>query len=160
MIDSNAVKKANLIANKARKSISKFCYEECKSYCCRKGYLVLTEKEIKLVTHGRQKELEKTPILKKLDNGKYSLFFGGKDEPCPALKNFKCTIHKSKNRSSTCKNFPLFVEGKYIRLSPRCLAVKQDKLYPFVRQLIKLGYKQQEAESNADILYDVAFEKK
>lgn len=160
MIDSIAAKKANSIANKARKSIGRFCYEECKSYCCRKGYLVLTEKEIKLVTHGRQKELEKTPILKKLDNGKYSLFLGGKDEPCPALKDFECTIHKSKLRSDTCKNFPLFVEGEYIRLSPRCLAVKQNKLYPFVRQLIKLGYKLQEAESNADTLYDVVFKKK
>ncbi|MFQ5474254.1 MAG: hypothetical protein ACE5DM_00290 [Candidatus Nanoarchaeia archaeon] len=37
------------IADRARESISQYCIEECKAYCCRKGYLLLTPEEKALV---------------------------------------------------------------------------------------------------------------
>ncbi len=46
---------AEQIAEKARKSISKFCYEECNAYCCRKGYLILNKDEVDVVTQGKKK---------------------------------------------------------------------------------------------------------
>ncbi|MFH1440176.1 MAG: YkgJ family cysteine cluster protein [Candidatus Woesearchaeota archaeon] len=151
MIDSDLMKKAQAIANKARKSISKFCSEECNAYCCRKGYLVLTKKEMSKTTQGKQIELEKKQILKMLSNGSYSLFMGGTNEPCPALKEFKCIIHKSKNRSNACRNFPIFIDGGYIKLSPRCLAVKHGLMYPYIKQWISLGFKILESDIYADI---------
>ena len=41
------------ILDEARSSISKFCIEECKAYCCRKGHLTLTAKETDLITQNK-----------------------------------------------------------------------------------------------------------
>jgi hypothetical protein len=140
-MDELSLKKANKIANKARKSISKFCFEECHAYCCRKGYIILTKYEVNKVTQNRKKELEKLDILKKLENGNYSLNMGKNEYPCPSLQGYKCLVHKSKKRSKTCGDFPIFIEEKYIKLSPRCLAVKENRLYPFISQWMQLGFK-------------------
>lgn len=134
------MEKAEMIARKARKSISRYCYEECNAYCCRKGFLVLNGREINKVTQGRRNELIKLGILKMLPKGSYSLYMGRYDTPCPSLKENKCTIHKSKNRPETCGKFPLYLEGKEIRLAMRCPAVKEGKLYPYVVALIRMGY--------------------
>jgi len=58
------------IAKKARKSISKFCSEECRSYCCRKGYLVLTPSQADLVTQKKKKEYEDKKLLKGIKEGR------------------------------------------------------------------------------------------
>jgi Fe-S-cluster containining protein len=145
---------AEKIADKARNSISKYCIEECKAYCCRKGYLVLKPEEVDRVTQGRAKELEEKKILKKLADGKYSLYMGNYDCPCPSLKDFKCTIHKTKPK--TCSDFPLFFHGNNLRLSPRCPAVKNNLMYPYIKRLIAIGYKTVEEDPIADIeLYNV-----
>jgi Fe-S-cluster containining protein len=128
---------AEKIAEKARKSLSKFCIEECKSYCCRKGYLVLNNDEVDIVTQGRKIELEEKKILRKINEEKYSLFI----EPCPSFKDDKCLIHGNKKRPKNCKDYPLFIEGTNVKLSPRCPAVKMGLLYPYTMQLVRLGYK-------------------
>ena len=78
-----------------------------------------------------------TQILKKIDSNKFSL---NMNSGCPMLKDFKCTIHKNKNRPEACKQFPIFIEGKTIRLSQRCPAVKEGLLYPFIKKMISQGY--------------------
>lgn len=141
---------AEKIAEKARKSISKFCIEECKAYCCRKGYLILNTNEVEEVTQGRKDELEDKKILKIIKDGRYSLYMGNYDAPCPSFKDFKCIIYNSKNRPKTCRDFPLFIDGKNVFLSPRCLAVKNGLLYPYMMQLSMLGYKILKSDAFAD----------
>ncbi|MDP3918397.1 MAG: YkgJ family cysteine cluster protein [Nanoarchaeota archaeon] len=122
------------IANKARNSLKDYCFLECNAYCCRKGYLVLNKKEyLKL---DKQKDYK---ILEKWDPTKISFtFFLGSG--CPALcPDFKCKIHKSINRPSPCKEFPIFIKGNNVILSGRCLAVRQGKFYPYINQWTKLG---------------------
>lgn len=133
--------KAEKIADDARNSISSYCSEECKAYCCRNGYLVLKEDEVDTVTQGRRKELIEKKLLKKIKGGKYSLFLGKHGVYCPSLKDFKCMIHDSPHRSKTCADFPVFLIKNKLRLSPRCLAVKENKLYLYVKQLLALGYR-------------------
>ncbi len=132
---------AEKIADEARKAISKYCYEECKAYCCRKGYLILTLEETDLFS--RYSADFKKEELKKLENGDYSLNLQMNGFGCPMLgKDFKCTIHKEEKRPHTCKQFPLFVdeENKILRLSSRCLAVREGKLYPYIAQIKSMGY--------------------
>jgi len=131
---------AEEIAEEARDAISPFCVEECKAYCCRKGYLVMTPEEATLVSGGRVKELTQKKVLKLLPYGKYSLFLGN-PEGCPSLDGSKCKIHKDPLRPNTCKSFPIFIEGNKVKLSQRCLAVKQEKLYPYIAEMVKAGYK-------------------
>lgn len=133
---------AEKIADEARDSISRFCSEECRAFCCRKCYLVLEEDEVDVVTQGRRDELESGGLLRRLDSGRYSLNMGTSDMPCPSLdvKTFRCRIHDHPKRPSTCRNFPLFIDGKNVMLSPRCLAVRLGMLYPFVARLKMMGY--------------------
>jgi Fe-S-cluster containining protein len=141
---------AEKIAQKARKSISKFCSEECKAYCCRKGYLVLDKKETKLILDTILKDSKDMNIIKNISKDKYSLFLGDEEKPCPGLFNFKCTIHKKRNRPLACKQYPIFINGKKISISHRCLAVKQGLFYGFIKQWKRLGYKVEETNSYCD----------
>lgn len=155
-MDNETLKKAQRIANKARKSISDYCMNECGSFCCRKGFIVITPREINKVTKKRTDELLKKEILKKLSNGNYSLYMGNYDTPCPCFIDGKCSIHKSSLRPKVCGEFPLFVQDGYVRASPRCPAVKEGKLYPYIRQLIDLGFKIMESDPYGEIdLYKV-----
>jgi Fe-S-cluster containining protein len=129
------------VLQKARKSISIFCAQECKSYCCRKGYLVLSGKEIDIVTQNRRAELEKKKLLSSLDNGKRSLYMGNYENPCPSLLDCKCIIHKKKHRPKACKEFPIILKDNTIFFSTRCLAVKQNFFYALISRLKHLGYK-------------------
>ncbi len=129
---------AEEIAERARRSISAFCIEECKAYCCRKSYLVLTAEERDLVAQGMGKELEDKKIVKKIKGEEYFLNLRN---GCPSLKNNLCVIHNHPKRSTTCKQFPIFLKNKNIRLSPGCLAVKRDLFYPYVHEFLKIGYK-------------------
>ena len=124
---------AESIADRARKSISTFCFEECKSYCCRKGYLPLNESEIKLVLGD---ELDN---LKKHSNGDLSLEFGA--HGCPRLNDFKCTIHNDPKRPKVCRDYPIFVNGNTVRISSKCLAVRQNLLYPFIKEFMHRGFR-------------------
>lgn len=152
-------KEALRIANKARNSLGKYCIEECKAFCCRNGYLVFGEESVKIISQDKIKELEKKGILKKLKNGKYSLFLGNFEVPCPSLniKDYTCKIHKNKNRPNACQDFPLFIEGKTIKLSPRCPAIKENKLYPYLKKLIMKGYKIEEYECIPELsIFDIS----
>lgn len=150
---------AEAIAEKARKSISRFCIEECKSYCCRKGYLILDNSNIDLVVQGRKQELLDRKILIKKEIN-YSLYLGDYEIPCPSLgKDFKCLIHKKPERPSACKQFPLFIEGNKLRLSPRCPAVKADMLYPYIARLLKMGYRLEEANPFSDFDVNIKLDK-
>jgi len=144
---------AEKIAEKARKSISKFCMEECKSYCCRKGYLVLASSEVDAVTQNTAEKLKENGILAKISKNKYSLYLGNYDNPCPSLREFKCIIHRSKNRPLACRQFPIFVEGETVKFSNRCLAVKQGLFYPYIKKLKAMNYKIIES----DPFYDSGF---
>lgn len=151
---------AETIARKARKSISRFCIEECRSYCCRKGYLVLTKKETELITQNQINKYEKQGALKKLNENAYSLCLSKLENGCPRLENFKCTIHQRKNRPAACKEFPLFIQGKKITLSQRCPAVRNNLFYPYIHQLIKIGYKVSPANAYSDFEINPALIKK
>lgn len=128
---------AEQIADKARRSISKYCYEECKAFCCRNGYLVLTRREVNKVTQGKKEEMLRDGLLKELKDGKFSQNMG--EGGCQSLEDFKCQIHKSKFKPKACHEFPIFIRGKTVMLSTRCPAVKEGKLYPYVRQLAAMG---------------------
>jgi Fe-S-cluster containining protein len=125
------------VAEEARKSISKFCIEECKAYCCRKGYLAITLKEADLITDGKTKESELKGNIIRKDEGSYVLDLG---QTCPRLKNFKCGIHKKIGRPTVCKDFPIFIEGKSIRLSDGCPAVEKKLFYAYEQQFLDMGY--------------------
>ena len=138
---------AEAIAKKARKSIWKFCSEECGAYCCRKGYLTMTERELSLFAGKRKAELLEKGALKQIPDGKYSFFLGSKEIECPHLKDLKCLIHAKHRRPNACKDFPIFIDkkSKTVKFSTRCPAVKANLFYPLVHQLKKLGWKVEES---------------
>ncbi len=133
---------AEAIAEKARKKIGKFCFEECGAYCCRKGYIVLSDSELALIK-GKEEV-----IVKMLEDGRKSMYLGNS---CPSLgKNFKCKIHKNPFRPLACKNFPIYVQENRVMLCGRCLAVREGKLYPFIKQWLALGYKVYQSSDHED----------
>ena len=167
---------AEKIAEQARNSISSICINDCKAYCCRKGFLVLNEAEKDVVTQNRAPELEQKAVLTKIGDGKYSLNLAGighqmsipgvskpgassqgtsspeasTEESCPSLKDNKCTIYTHAKRPLACAQFPIFIHSDTIRMSPRCLAVKMNVFYPYEKQWIKLGFKLDKGDSLFD----------
>ena len=133
--------KALTITVEARNSISSFCFEECHAYCCRKGYLPLNGKELKAVTKGNLPESKEQ--VKKMGEDKYSLYMGQSDKPCPSLSEWKCSIYKDNNRPKVCAEYPIFLDQKKkeVKLSPRCLAVREGKFYGYEAEMLALGYK-------------------
>lgn len=124
----------NSFLDDARKSIGEFCMNECNAYCCRKGYLVLSEREVKLMIKDFSH-----PGLKKLEDGTYSFDL---KTGCPQLSGSKCLVHKDPGRSPTCSKFPIFLrENKKVHFSSRCPAVKGNKFYGVIAELIQDGYK-------------------
>lgn len=141
MKNTNIIVKAEKIAALARKSLSKFCSEECRSYCCRKGYLVLNKNELELVSQGKKNELINQGSLRKTNDGRYSLFIGDSSQPCPSLSGLKCLVHGHKHRPQCCRDYPLFIEGNTVRLASRCPAVSLSMLYPYTKRLQQLGFR-------------------
>lgn len=138
-------------AEQARKSISSYCYSECKSYCCRKGYLILSKSQVNTVTQGKARKLEEKGLLNNLKDGKYSMYMGDYSYPCQSLGNdFKCTIHKKRLRPKACRDFPIFVDGNRVMLSYRCPAVKEGKFYPFIRKWKLESYSVIESDALSD----------
>jgi hypothetical protein len=119
------------LAISARKSISSYCYNECLAYCCRRGYLLLSEKEVNLL------KIDIT-TLKILPVDKRYIF--NLSTGCPNLKKYKCIIHTNPDRPKTCKEFPLFISEKTIIITEDCPAVKDNMLYPFLAEFKKMGY--------------------
>jgi hypothetical protein len=131
----------NKYLKQARKSIGKFCIEECNAYCCKKGYLILSDKEVKITLSNMKDFLERDDSLKIISPKSYSLKLHNSYGSCPSLKDNKCIIHNKKSRSNTCKDYPIFkIDDKTIHFSKRCLAVKQNKFYPYIHKLKKMGF--------------------
>ncbi len=130
----------NKIADEARNSLSKYCIEECKAYCCRKGYIIITPDEVDLLIGNKKEKLISKWTLKELIDGKFSFNFSNSFGGCTQLKDGKCLIHKNEKRPKVCKEFPIFITGKTIRLSPRCYGIKAGLLYPFIKKFKELGY--------------------
>lgn len=128
----------NRVSNKARKSISNYCIGECKSFCCRKGFLIITQKESDLITGGKTEEFEKSGLIIEIAEKSYVLDLG---KTCPSFKDSKCTIHTNPERPTVCKEYPIFIEDKSIRFSEGCPAVRNKMLYPYEKQFLELGYK-------------------
>lgn len=126
-----------------RKSLSEYCIKECKSYCCRKGYLIVSEEELNLIVGDEKKKqkLLKEKNIREMLGGKYSINFES-CLGCPglSLKSFKCKIYKNEKRSKTCKEFPIFISGNKIKISGRCPAKRDNKFFKFEKQAKKLGY--------------------
>jgi Fe-S-cluster containining protein len=130
----------NKIADEARNSLSKYCMEECHAYCCRKGYIIINHEQVDLVIENKKEKLISEGTLKELLGGKFSFNFTNSFEGCTQLENGKCKIHKNEKRPNVCKEFPIFITGKTIRLSPRCYGIKEGLLYPFIKKFKELGY--------------------
>jgi len=134
------MKEIERLANKSRRAISDYCINECHSYCCRKGYLILSEEIVDLMVGDRKAALIEEGSLNELLDGKFSLNFEKCAGGCPALKDFKCSIHKNSQRSNTCKDFPIFILGKKVKISNRCPAKKDNKFFKFEKEAKELGY--------------------
>lgn len=117
------------IIEEARNSLSSYCSDECRAYCCRKGYLDLTGKESLAVT-GHTMSMKNKKRMLNLEGG------------CPSLEGFKCLIHDHVDMPAACKDFPIFMwDNKTIKLSERCPAVRDNILYPYLAELKMKGYR-------------------
>ncbi|MFW6014573.1 MAG: YkgJ family cysteine cluster protein [Candidatus Nanoarchaeia archaeon] len=123
----------NELAEKARNSLGSYCFEYCKAYCCRKGYLIINKEEAEIITGNRIEEYIEMKKLKQNRNS-YVLYLSG---GCPALKDFKCTLHKDPNRPYMCREFPVFVKGDCIFVAERCHA--KERFYPVFSEAKRLG---------------------
>jgi len=121
-------------------SMEDFCRQECHAFCCRKGYLMLSRKEVELVVGDKENILIAEGRLKEMINGKYSLSFENSLGGCPQLKDNKCMIHSEVGRSNTCKDFPILILRNKIKISNRCPAKKENKFFKFEKEAIALGY--------------------
>ncbi|MBD3318488.1 hypothetical protein GF342_01110 [Candidatus Woesearchaeota archaeon] len=130
MVRRVAMDDAHRIAQAARKSLSLFCSEECRAYCCRRGYLVVPKQQA-LVLLSLVKDENRVKHLPD------SVSFKLKGD-CPALVNFSCSVYDL--RPQVCRDFPLFLHGTTVMVSGYCTAVAQGKLYPFIAQILRLGY--------------------
>lgn len=132
------ISKAQLIAKRARESISSYCIDECGAYCCRKGQLTLNVDNVLLFVDTVAIGVNNKTIKKlKFD------YILDMNKGCPNLDGAKCKIHTNVNRPTVCLEFPLFLESGIVRLSPKCPAIQAGKMYPFVTELINCGYKLQ-----------------
>jgi len=127
------------LADEARISISDYCINDCKAFCCRKGYLMLSLEELKLVVGKERRSLEDAGFLTEIENKEFVLNLGNPGS-CPSLKDNKCLIHKNSKRNSACKEFPIFITGNKVRFSDRCLAVKANQFYSYVHKFKKIGF--------------------
>lgn len=126
------------LLTEARKSIGEYCINECGAYCCSKGFLVLSIDECKFMMSTEKENLIKKGYLSELEDSTWAFELKG---GCPQLKNSMCMIHKDSRRSPTCTRFPIFPrENKVIHFSSRCPAVRDNKFYGVIHELIRLGY--------------------
>ncbi|MGV8162477.1 MAG: YkgJ family cysteine cluster protein [Candidatus Nanoarchaeia archaeon] len=140
---------AEKLAIAARKSISNYCYTECKAFCCRKGHLLLTANEVKLIKNTKKEDLKIMPLAFRTNKKKYILDFGSYADGCPNLCKYKCSIHKNPARPKTCSDFPLFIwKDKTIMITNNCPAVADNKLYAYLAEFKRRGYKLVYLESN------------
>lgn len=138
----NKLEKAEQIAAIARESISEFCINECKAYCCKKGYIRIKPTSLDIVIpKNKQKLLEKEGNLRELPfSGRYFLELSNSLGGCPSLKENKCLIHKDPHRPKVCSDFPIFIEGDSVRIPKKCTAEAQNKFFIYKKRFKELGF--------------------
>ena len=119
---------AEQLVNIARNSLSDYCINTCKAKCCKKGKLVLSENEAKLLV----KDIDK---LEKKENGIYVLNIDKKN--CPKLNNNMCGVYD--RRPKTCGDFPLYLHGETLITANTCQAVNENVLNEFFERMKKVG---------------------
>ena len=131
------------ISEETKENLGEFCIKECRAYCCRKGYMIVTPDEARLLAGENFDKLIEDKTLRELSSGKFILQFHNNLGGCPSLdlKDCTCKIHKNPGRPSTCRDFPIFIVGREIKISPRCPAKKAGKFFKFEHEAINLGYK-------------------
>ena len=132
------------LAIRARQSLSSYCYLKCGAYCCKRGYLVLSEEEVGLIRNTNIEDLKLAPIDTEIadDTKKYMFNLGANDMGCPNLSDDKCVIHTNPKRPKACKEFPIFVrENKIVIVTDECPGVLTNLLYPYLAEFKKRGYK-------------------
>jgi len=129
------------LADEARLAISDYCINECHSFCCRKGFIILNDDEVDLMIAEKKELLLNEKSLKPLKDGTFSLNFSNSLGGCPSLIDGKCSVHTNPRRSNTCRKFPVFVRENTVHLSSRCPAVRAGLLYAYEHAFIKLGFK-------------------
>ncbi len=127
------------IASDARNSISDYCIHDCKAFCCRKGYLILSLEEMNVIVGKQRGSLEDSGVLTNMGGTKFALNLGN-PLGCPSLKNNLCLIHTDPKRHTACKEFPIFITDKKIHFSNRCPLVKTNKFYHYIHKFKKLGF--------------------
>jgi len=133
---------AEELAITARESLGVYCHTECLAYCCRRGYLLLSADEVGLMRNTCIEDLNIMPQRSDNDAKRYIFNLGAKGLGCPNLSGYKCVIHKNPARPKACKEFPLFIwEDKTLVIADECPAVKENKLYPYIAEFKKMGYK-------------------
>lgn len=134
------MKKIDKLIEETLKELSYFCVKECKSFCCRNGFLILNQKELDFLCGFKKEKLISEAKIQEKMFGKYLLNLNNSLGGCPQLKNFKCLIHKRPDRPKTCKEFPIFVLDNKIKISSRCLAKSENKFFKFEIEAKKLGF--------------------
>lgn len=94
-----------------------------------------------IATKEKIKILEKEGKLKEFPiSGKTQIDFTNSLGGCPALKDNKCIIHNNPERPKVCHEFPIFVYVDSIKISPKCPAYLNSKLYPYIKKFHELGF--------------------
>lgn len=132
------------LADEVRNGLSDFCINECKAFCCREGHLIVSDEELDLIANDENKKnllLKEGSVMEKMF-GKNLLNFKNSCGSCPALNlnSLKCRIHSNEKRPRTCRDFPIFIVGKEIKISSRCPAKAEGKFYGFEKKAKELGY--------------------
>ena len=124
------------LLDEARASISDYCLNECRGYCCRKGYLRLSGEEAAFFFSVTKVRVCRDAL------GEHIFYLGDGDRPCPFLDHDRCSIHTDDRRPLVCRQFPIFLrDGKQVRFSTRCPAVRENKFYGYMYQLRQRGYR-------------------
>ena len=116
--------------NIARNSLSLFCMTECKSQCCMKNKINLTQAEAKFW-------LKNSTIVENVN----SSFTLNLEPKCSQLScDFKCNLFNKPGRPEICGDFPLFLRGNKIFISSWCLGVKEKQLAKFFEEFERENY--------------------
>ncbi|MDA3855149.1 MAG: YkgJ family cysteine cluster protein [Candidatus Woesearchaeota archaeon] len=129
----------NLVES-ARNSISDYCMNVCHAKCCQFGFLSMNHSQAILILGKFEKEYLKNNLLIKKEGDKYHLNLGAK--PCLKLDDkFLCKIHLNENRPRLCKDYPLFIVGKYVISASSCPVIEKNLLDEEFKVMESLGYK-------------------
>ncbi len=130
------------IIEKIRKNIGEYCMCNCKSLCCKSGYLpIKNDEELRfIVGDERYKNREKDSFIEKTKYNGYLLKLTP-ENPCPKFKNNKCSIYNSKNRPKICREYPISFTKTQVIISPTCPAFENNVMKKELEELKKLGMK-------------------